>query len=219
MDGRWHHDRTMPQRLRTLAARLGGRSRSGRTALLAAGLVALVLVVAIGAALTRSETPTAAQPPAPSPSPSASSVLSPPVVADSPSPSPTKTTQGPTKAPPTTNPGDAGGHEPDPQPKPPASTPKSPPKPISAPTRPEAFGVWGADTGKYTAKWEYPASDGGSRVTAYVVRKCDGTQLARVGSGTFRVDIYHPHLDCVTVQAVNAKGEGQTAQDDTIPQV
>ncbi|GLZ76502.1 hypothetical protein Afil01_13090 [Actinorhabdospora filicis] len=215
MDGRWSHDRTMPQRLRALAARLGSRSRSGRAVLVAAGLVALVLVVAIGLAAMRPDAPgRAASAGEPSREPSTTAPVTPsasPSASPSPSSSPSASSESPKK-----DDGDGGGDKPVDKPKPPVSDPKPPPRDVTTPSRPTKFGAWEADDGRYTAKWEYPEDDGGSPVTGYVLKKCNGTVLKRVGAGTYRTDILHPDLDCITVQAINAEGEGQTAQYDDI---
>lgn len=222
MNGRWSSDRPdMPQRMRLLAGRMASRTRSPRAVVVVVGLIAVVLVSAIAVSMMQTNSPgqaatagqpippTLAAPPAADDLPSSAAPSASP--SSSPSPSPSKSgkpggggeaahTPGDTEA-------DAGD---DPEPKttkPPATT---------TPSRPEAFGAWWASEGKYSAKWERPADDGGLSITGYVVKKCDGTTLKTVGSGTFRVDISHPSIDCLTVQAINAKGAGQTAYFDGV---
>lgn len=223
MNGRWSDDRPdMPQRMRLLAGRMALRTRSPRAVMTVVGLIAIVLVSAIAVSMMGTSPPagqaaTAGQPelpaiaaPAVDPSTSTAPPASP---SGSPSPSPSKSTKpgvgGEAPGTPVGTDGDEDtGDAPEPKKtKPPATT---------TPSRPEAFGAWWASEGKYTAKWERPADDGGLSITGYVVKKCDGTTLKSVGSGTFRVDISHPSIDCLTVQAVNAKGAGQTAYFDGI---
>ena len=226
MNGRWSSDRPdMPQRVRLLAGRMASRTRSPRAVMVVAGLIAVVLVSAMAVSMTRTDNPgqaaTAGQPeplpptvaaPSADPSTSAAPSASP---SGSPSKSPSKSakTGSGGEAPHTPGDSDTGGDEGSddaPEPK------KTKPPATTTPSRPEAFGAWWASEGKYSAKWERPADDGGLSITGYVVKKCDGTTLKTVGPGTFRVDISHPSLTCMTVQAINAKGAGQTAYFDGI---
>ena len=221
MDGRWHPGRPdMPRRLRAALGRVGARTRTPAAVLTTIGVVAAVLVVAIVLALTQSApkppdgtaavaaagTPTTAPPTVSTSDVPASPTAEPTTT----SPSPTENGSGGES---TTQPGDnpVGGdnHTSNPDPAPAPTTKK--PVATYAPSQPTLFGAWWADTGKYGAKWDVPEDDGTLTITGYVVKKCDGTVLARVGASTFRVTISHPKLECMTVQAVNAKGEGDAA--------
>lgn len=230
MNGRWSNDRPdMPQRMRLLAGRMALRTRSPRAVMVVVGLIAIVLVSAIAMSMMRTNSPgqaaTAGQPlpptmaaPAEDDAPASTAPSVSPSSSPSPSPSKSSKPGGRGEAPHT--PGDAEGDDGDagdagdagdsPEPK------KTKPPATTTPSRPEAFGAWWASEGKYSAKWERPSDDGGLSITGYVVKKCDGTTLKTVGSGTFRVDISHPSLTCVTVQAINSKGAGQTAYFDGI---
>ncbi|MEV0646872.1 hypothetical protein AB0I28_16565 [Phytomonospora sp. NPDC050363] len=233
MDGRWNRDRPdMPQRVRLMAGRVASRTRSPGAVLAVIGLVAVVLVSAIVISMTRATTPgqaaAADYPPPPVVEapllPSETSASPPPEVSStSPSAKPSKSSSPkPGQAGEAADDdsgndsgGDSGGDSGDPAPEP-KSTTKPPAESTSTPSRPEAFGAWWASPGKYTAKWERPSNNGGLAITGYVLRKCGGAELARVGAGTFRVDVYHSSITCMTVQAINAKGEGRTAYFDNI---
>ncbi|GIG65915.1 hypothetical protein [Phytomonospora endophytica] len=232
MDGRWSSDRPdMPQRVRALAGRMASRTRSPRAVMVVVGLIAVVLVSAIAVSMARTSNPgqaaTAGDPVPPTVAPTSVSpdepvVTTPPSPSGSPSKSPSKSAKPGTAGeapedPPGGGSGDSGGSDDgDGAEAPPPAPKKTNPPTTSTASRPEAFGAWWASEGKYTAKWERPADDGGLTITGYVVKKCSGETLKNVGSGTFRVDINHPSLTCVTVQAINAKGAGQTAYFDGI---
>lgn len=81
----------------------------------------------------------------------------------------------------------------------------------AAPSRPTRLGAWWARDGVYAAKWEAPIYDGGNEISGYVVRDCDGDQLAEVDADVLQVEVEAKKLTCVSVRAVNAAGEGDEA--------
>ncbi|MEV0646873.1 hypothetical protein AB0I28_16570 [Phytomonospora sp. NPDC050363] len=207
MDGSWNGRRPdMPQRLNRLAGLVGERGRSTRVVGLTGGAVALILTVAItvsavssgggeqqpasGAAGESSET---AVLPSQAPSTAAPS---------SPGPSPSKSKEKKTEAPPADD--GQGGEEDEAEPAPTEKKPKG-----TVSTGPTSFDAWRTGAGKYAANWEWPVSDGGLRISGYILKKCDGTVLLDLNDATYAIEFNYPFLDCVTVQAVNAAGEGE----------
>ncbi|GAA4917363.1 hypothetical protein LX16_3913 [Stackebrandtia albiflava] len=87
----------------------------------------------------------------------------------------------------------------------------SAPESVTVPSHPTLFGAWWAGDGRYAAKWETPADDGGADILGYLVTDCSGNHLAGVDSYTFDVEVYRDSLDCMSVQAFNVAGLGQTA--------
>ncbi|GIG65914.1 hypothetical protein [Phytomonospora endophytica] len=205
MDGRWNGTRPdMPQRLGRWAGRLSEGGRSTKVVGLTGGGVAAVLVVAIvvsmltsggdegeGAASTAAESVLTS-------APSLAPTTTPPV---SPSPSPSKTKKKPTTEP--TQDDNGGGGEDEPEPEPTTKKPKG-----TVSTGPTSFDVWRTGDGKYAANWEWPVSDGGLRISGYVLRECGGKEIIRVNDATYAIEFNYPFIDCATVQAVNAAGEG-----------
>ena len=214
MDGRWHRERPdMPGRLGRLAGGLGVRARSTRVVGTAVGTVALVLLVAVAVSVLGANGggdrgPSGAGQAYPDTSaPQTPTAATSPTAAPTASPSPSETTK-PTTPPPAGGDrgGDngGGGDEPDPAP-----TAKKPSGSVSTP--PTSFDVWRTGEGKYAANWEWPVSDGGLRISAYVLRECDGTLVLRVNDATYAIEFNYPYLECASVQAVNAAGEGEKA--------
>ena len=203
MDGRWKGTRPdMPQRLGRWAGRLGEGGRSTRVVGLTGGLVAVVLVVAIAISALNS----AGEAEGTAGAAAESSLTVEPTIApttpapSSPSPTPSKTKAKPEKDP--TEDGQ-GGDEPEPDPEPTTKKPKG-----TVSTGPTSFDVWRTGEGKYAANWEWPVSDGGLRISGYVLRECGGKLIMRVNDATYAIEFNYPYLDCATVQAENAAGEG-----------
>jgi len=193
----------MPQRLGRWAGRLSEGGRSTRVVGLTGGLVAVVLVVAIAiSALTSGrddpqDTSGTAAESSWTAVPSVVPTTTPPP--SSPSPTPSKTKAEPPADP--TDDGRGGEDEPDPDP-----TTEKPKGKVS--TGPTSFDVWRTGEGKYAANWEWPVSDGGLRISGYVLRECTGKEIIRVNDATYAIEFNYPYLECATVQAINAAGEG-----------
>ncbi|MGH8878882.1 MAG: hypothetical protein ACRD0P_16335 [Stackebrandtia sp.] len=83
-------------------------------------------------------------------------------------------------------------------------------------TLPTKLGAWWARDGVFTVKWEKPDDDGGLAVTGYVIRDCEGKDLATVDGDKYTVDVEIKALTCVNVRAVNAAGEGAEATNDVV---